>query len=134
MRKFAIILLWLSGISVVFWSGSLSRTTQHYPWEGVLFFGAVLTVEISILSLILRLQNYYRSWGRALAATVIFAGVSMFWAMGALHQPTYYKVHVYWLFTVDLSILALLIASWMNPARRAEQRRSLRSRTMPYES
>ncbi len=133
MRKFAILMLWLLGVSVVFWAGSMQdpamdrityiHITQSYPWEGVLFFGVVLSVEITILCLILRPRNYHRSWGRALAATFIFGGVSVFWAMGSVRQPVYYLFHVYWLFMVDLSLLALLFVSWISLSRSAARGR-----------
>lgn len=131
MRTFSMLLLWISGIGVVFWAGShpvsQSRSISYlhaansYPWGGVLFFGVVATVEIMLLGLILRPRNYRNSWGRALAAVVIFCGVSMFWAMGSLQQPSYYVMHVYWLYSVDLSLLTLLIITWTTRTRQNEQ-------------
>jgi len=128
MRKLAIFLLWFLGISVLLWSGAKHDPETHaYPWEGVIFFGVVLSVEIVLLGLILRPQNYHRSWGRALAAVFIFGGVAFFWAMGSMHQPIYYQFHVYWLISVELLVLTLLFVSWTSLNRRVARERCIHS-------
>lgn len=131
MRTFAMLFLWISGIGVVFWAGS-QQDPQIYPWEGVLFFGVVATVETILLGLILRPRNYHRSWGRALAAALIFAAVALFWAMGSLQQPRYYVMHVYWLVSVVLTALTLLVFTWTAINRRAQREPVSRRREVRY--
>ena len=82
-----------------------------YPFDGVLLFIAVATVECAVVWALLRPRSYSRSWARALFAAILAVAAVLFFAMGLMHSPLYMFVHALWLTLGALALIALTLWS-----------------------
>lgn len=110
--------LWLAGMVMVLYAGTMpdfyamrmDGPLPPYPWDGVLFFIGVISVESGVLYAILRPRSYRISWGRALAALGLFLVLMVYFALGLMHAPPYMVWHVIWL--LDMNIWLLMLVLW----------------------
>jgi hypothetical protein len=113
--------LWFIVLGTVLWTGRWPNSyLEHvsrippphpYPTEGVLWVLGFATLEIVLLSVVLRPQSYSRSWGRALSGIGIAVGFLCFGSLGAMHAPPYYAFYLGWLLLMVVALLALFIWS-----------------------
>ena len=83
-----------------------------YPTSKVVTFAVLSTVEIAVVTLIVRPWRWRRLWLRLLIAFALLLAWSLPWAMGAMHQSPVYGTHLLWLLLLDLSlVLALCVVS-----------------------
>lgn len=85
---------------------------QPYPIRAVAIFAVMSTVEIAVVTLIVRPWRWRRLWLRLLIAFALLLAWSVPFAMGAMHQSPVYGTHLLWLLLLDLSLfLALCVVS-----------------------
>jgi formate hydrogenlyase subunit 3/multisubunit Na+/H+ antiporter MnhD subunit len=77
-----------------------------------------------ILWAVIRPKTYRRSWGRAMSAFAIVAGVFAYFTFGAMHAPPEYNVFLWWLIFIAgvLFVLGLVSAVRGRRVRRKEKR------------
>lgn len=82
IRHYAFLFLWLFGVSLILISGKQPNPylvhvrkiplPHAYPWEEVLTYCLLITVEILVLYWILRPKTYNLSWLRSLSGSLFF--------------------------------------------------------------
>ncbi|MDI9275533.1 hypothetical protein [Stenotrophomonas sp. PFBMAA-4] len=82
---------------------------QPYPIRAVAIFAVMSTVEIAVVTLIVRPWRWRRLWLRLLIAFALLLAWSLPLAMGAMHQSPVYGTHLLWLM---LLVLSLFLALW----------------------
>lgn len=122
-----IIAVWVLGVAIVAWFGRLPNPyLEHvrqippphpYPVEGVLWVIFLLTVQTIIVTGLLRLSTYNRSWGRALMALLVSMAFLCFAAMAAMHAPPYLVAYLWWLLGVAVMVAALFVWSGIGAFR-----------------
>jgi hypothetical protein len=123
-KKWSLAVIWIIGISCVVLLGFRDNPyLQHvngpqavYPYKQVGQILFLITVQMILYWLILRPTSYRRSWGRALSAFVLSAGVTLWCAMGMMHASPARIAWYYWLIAVTVGMLVLtlwsLIMNW----------------------
>ena len=111
---------WLAGIALLLWSGgqpNLYRVhvmkvplPHPYPWEGVLTFMAIASVEVLFVLFVIRPWSYRRSWPRALFAFVVSLVFVVLFAP-IMHMPPFIGWHWLWLVVGSFALFVLFCSS-----------------------
>lgn len=128
LRIVALPLFWLVAVIAMiagYWSdpySPLREGTRAYGHnhEGALTQGLLfVTVELIVVALIVRPWSYRQSWGRAVAAWVVFVPWTAMAMMLTMHAGNVLAIHFLWL--LALSTVLTIVMVW-SIATRLQQR------------
>ena len=94
-----------------------SPPPHPYPIETVGWVVLLVSAHVLLLLAVLRPGTYRRSWGRALAASILSAVFSSLGVLGAMHSPPPWVAYLLWLVTMLAGTLLLLGHSVVAAAR-----------------
>jgi hypothetical protein len=115
-RLIIFITAWAIGCSAMIFAGSLPVYSPYtgeimaggFPFEAILIFCGIITVESLCVWIIIRPNTYSRSWIRALFASTTVGVIAAFWYYGiGTHIPLWYVYHFIWIFVI-FCVLVLL--------------------------
>ncbi|WP_061278891.1 hypothetical protein [Leptospira interrogans] len=127
IQHYAFLFLWLFGVLLILISGKQPNPylvhvrkiplPHAYPWEEVLTYCLLITVEILVLYWILRPKTYNLSWLRSLSGSLFFfilGGAHLFTLM---HAPSYMLFHCMYLFCIGIMIFVFSMWALVNKNR-----------------
>jgi len=127
-KPLAVAATWLVGVTAVCVGGLFPDEyraqvlrlagPQPYPLHGVAQFVLAVTVETAVLGAFLGPGTYRGSWGRALAAALLFLPVTLYFGAALMHAPTYQYMHFLWSAALSVALVAVLARSAVTAARR----------------
>ena len=88
-----------------------------YPAETVGWVVLLISTHVLLLLAVLRPSTYRRSWGRALAASILSAAFLSLGVLGAMHSPPPWVAYLLWLVAVLAGTLLLLAYSVVAAAK-----------------
>ena len=125
-KKLALV-VWLIGVSAAALAGlqpdpylasvRASPPPHPYPAETVGWVVLLISAHVLLLLAVLRPSTYRRSWGRALAASILSAAFLSLGVLGAMHSPPPWVAYLLWLVVVLAGALLLLAYSVVAAAK-----------------
>ena len=123
-KKWGLLVVWIIGVSCVILFGFHdnpylqqihgSQAAHPYPYKQIGKYLLLISIQIMLCWFILRPASYQRSWGRALGAFVLSAGVTFWSAMSMMHASPARIAWYYWLIAVTIGMLVLMLWSLMS--------------------
>ena len=116
---------WLAGVLAVLYGSSLGNPylegrvplNQQGRLEFAFWFVVAVTVECLVIWVVLRPRTYRRSWGRALSALLVLLAFLVLFAMTAMHAPTVWFFHIYWLALGGVVLFVLFVLAVVGTLR-----------------
>ncbi len=108
---------WFAGVLAVLYGSTLGNPylegrvplDQQGRLEFAFWFVVAVTVECLVIWAVLRPRTYRRSWGRAISALFVLLAFLVLFSMTAMHAPTVWFFHIYWLALGGVALIALFV-------------------------